>query len=510
VIDSDSVAMLTQGMVALVAAVPWTLAVAWLLPRAQFAIGGLLLLAAAVALPLRELLDRSPGLELTAPLPSLLVLLAALPFVVGWIACVHGRRGGGWRRSAKLGGATLLLGLAPHGLWIGGQAWCYHHVAETATAVVAVGGCSEDAQRLLVAVRGNPQWPEQLAMFDVGTQTLTTFPGRDSVNSVGHAGSRNRSWDRRDTGARFWIQYRTVTTHQVPEVVDTRLIDLASGATHELGADPDAGLRRLPAELQAAIDEEGRQQARLAIPHCGEVFLEPPARIVWRDEDGEAHEFALPPRAWAGVAGCGVPYYWFEPGAESDHPRCLSALFDPVSGRAVADGVFASRGLVVRRHRTDDCGGVRWDRYYATTDTELPCCLPPRTWLLGFLDDDDALLWRYDDRAALPFVYRVADDRMLPITWPAGLPALGQWWLFPQRDARGRTWIRASRGRDGGATWFAIDPATRSATPMATSASDPLELIAFAGDTALLHDGEQIVRLDLATGGRTVLFPRER
>jgi len=64
------------------------------------------------------------------------------------------------------------------------------------------------------------------------------------------------------------------------------------------------------------------------------------------------------------------------------------------------------------------------------------------------------------DGASPPFVYRVADDRMLPIAWPAGLPVLSQWHVFAQRDARGRTWIRALHGRDS-ATWFAIDPATR-------------------------------------------------
>jgi hypothetical protein len=467
--------------------VPWVLAVAYWMPRGRMALGATVLLALLLGVAVWSLLRISPRLAETLSYSSLLWLCTPLALFVGCVSCACGRRGGGPARSARLGGAAMVVGLLPHGVWFGAQFTAYHWPDAERHGCSQVYGCTPDGRFALARVSADPRWRSAPFRIDLATgaaQQVGDFEldvelnvGRDRFEAHPHIA---RHWFLHDGRGRC------------------ELLDAATG-TRQL-VTPDADMRQvfLPTGLIATVAAERRLQ--LDLPDGRRAWIEGD-QVCWQRLDGTVGRRSQRAGTCA-PAGHGVVF-------RAEH--CTG--FDFVHEREVRLGeTYLPHACFPKQWALRGCwlvdGGYGWRRIDGATDRVLPCCLSQRVSMLTAISDDEVLVTAKEFSGSGLATYRIADDRLTPLVLPATDERvdLSHMWRY-ERDPRGRIWFdfladgRTHRHR-------VLDVRTQTIS-LVRSDECSLELIAFVGDAALMLEGcRRIVRFDLATNARTVLFPR--
>ncbi|MBZ0153744.1 MAG: hypothetical protein K8J09_19630, partial [Planctomycetes bacterium] len=287
--------------------------------------------------------------------------------------------------------------------------------------------------------------------------------------------------------------------------VHNELFDLTTGEGHPVAFDDDHLVVALTPAERAAIVAEARAATRLRAPGNCAAWIEGD-EVCFAAAHGVVERVPLgrPVSRRVSPAGHGFLTFGNEVG-----------LYDLTLRRWRP---FAAGYLV--RGELLECKGGHWQKCSADgVVTPLPELR--NAALLGLLDDDCVLMQRYTLAAGkVLFTFRVADAKLAPLPLPAGVH--GSWLYAPPglagegsllaRDPRGGVWLSFGRGSSGG--FLRLDPTTMSVRRVLPRDAElpwyqDERLLAFPDDhSALLQSGGRIVRVDVDSGARTVLFPR--
>jgi hypothetical protein len=484
---------LREGAPILLLALPWVFAAAFMLPGGRMAIGVAALLGFLVFGVYSSALALHPGLgNALDPRPHI-AWLAALGLVVAGVACLRGRRGGGAWRSAKLGLATLAVGLLPSAAWLG--AW----VAEYRTPLshleeLDLLGVSADGRHALATSQRHWDWPGVTYRIDLVARRAEVLLA-DQSRSL-----RDRDNAAYGAGRDLWL----LDLHHQHAFA---LLDLATGEHHPVswGHDallgvPDGWRERLAAEARRSTPFR-QAGGRLAWLDGGKLHLdEPDGTVTVMDWPGSART-VLP-------AGHGIAW-WVDncTGMRAFDFATRRVIDLPPAGQTLAvEGSWLIGGYL---HGPD-----RWSTRDPVSGALTVCTDLSRSDVcLGNLRDGEVLMTRYErGHTAHLFAFAPASGQRREIAWGAG--ETDAWSFGPGyegdsvdgwRDAEGRRWILGQRRQ--GTIVVAIDPVTATAT---TVLRHDLLLWILAIETPhsvlALEDKRRIVRIDWVSGITTVLW----
>lgn len=487
--------------------VPWVWVMATWLPGARMAIGGTALLVLLLGLGVVAVLRQCPGLEQTIGAWQWLWPVWPVGLAIAWLSWVRGRRGGDSYRSARLGLAGLGLGLVPPGAWLGMQVHDYHHPDLERLVELRVDGLSPDRRYALARGTSHAEWATVPLRIDLQTgaaeqigSVYTTFDScvlRPFAPTWGSA--QQRYWQ--------WVQVEPMV-HGV--------LDLVTGERTQTGYDAAAQQIVLSPAMGAEVEAQMRATTRLQGPGGVRVWMAGDT-MSCEDADGNVLRTAWPGE-WrrCGLIACG---HGVRVGGAKD--RCFDlkrGRFVELPGRDDATRLCVD-GTWLLQERRDSGEWLRFDPDRGAKAMPLPELKGCR--LLGLLDDERVLCVRYSSmnhagRAVAMFAYRVADRSATPVALP-GAPLGGirlitsalPYGSLLGRDPRGRVWVTCSLACEPARQMpLAIDPQTlRMEQPLGPVPWSTIQ--AFEDDhTIVVVDGAEIVRIDIATGARTVLFPR--
>ncbi|HEX5051499.1 MAG TPA: hypothetical protein VFZ65_06980 [Planctomycetota bacterium] len=484
---------LTTFVLASLLALPWIWAVGTWLPRGRMAVGGTALLALLLGLAGSLVLLWSPGIEGGLDWQPWLWAIAPIGLCVA-AASWCGRRGGGARRSAAFGGATLALGLVPPGIWYAQRAHDFHHPDLRAVFVQEASGITPDLRFVLGYGAADERWYGVPLRIDLEQGTATQLGGIGGVVSPHFllpsemAMHREQRYWRLGAGAQWFF-------------------DLATGERLPIGFHFDAGASCLPDGLRTEALDEARATSPFRAPGDRRAWVADGQVCIEERDGGVTREPWLlrPGNRSRLLRAVGHAVQSFG----GEHTECFDLALRRVLPR--------SPGLSVRGLWVDE--GVCYDAARDVTEArnELDDCR-----VLGLFDDDTLLCARRtaprrNDYRGL-FLYRPADRSLAPIVLPDERPfeQVSVWSPMDRtpavlpRDPAGRLWLWLDRGttRD----LVALDGATHATRFLlraVAAAPRRMALLGFPdGHSLLVHDAPGIVQLDADTAARTVLFPR--
>ncbi len=465
---------------------PWVAAAAWCLPGGRMAAGAVAVLGAGLAFAGHVTLRASPGLMESLHWQPWLAYVAPCGLASAAVAFVCGRRGGGTLRSAKLGGAMLAAGLVPPAAFVGVVSYGYHHPDLRHPARFTVEALAPDLGSALLRVSGASNWLGVVARMDLGTGSAQQVAG------VGVAVT---------SGIGYQPDYALQFRHRAlvgDGTVDW--IDLATGV-RQRGAFAADGVHVAPPSIAAAVAAEARAMTPLRAPGGVRAWREA-RELVVAAAAGSTQRVPLSASTWVIPMGHGVrligahqdPYFDLARGAFATLPKDAMWPF-AIAGRWLL-------GNARHRQLFDPAdGSVR----------ELPEL--DGTGLLGVLDDACVLFGR-GGRAPLELC---TFDAVHGIVEPLAVPEA----FAGRRDLRpliqrtsfepGQPLWLAVDGANGHVGFLAIDRATHRCTVefAGVGAGGDATLLAATAQFGLLVVDQQIVRIDRATGARTVLYPRD-
>jgi len=485
-------------------AVPWIWAIGSWLPGGRMAVGGTVLFVLVIGVGIFAVLRQSPGIEqhiawwpwLWGSVPLALTAVAA-----SW--CL-GRRGGGPLRSARLGLAVTAFGLAPPSVWLAGEAWDYHHPDLQHLEELSVQGLSPDGRYVLARGATHHQWANVSLRIDLDTGAAEQIAGIDTALSpeldrpfLGHSGS-----------FRFW---RTWCDHGGSE----RIFDLATARWTMAAVGPD-GQPALTAEQRAQVHAELRERTALRAPFGRRAWFED-GTLCTEELDGSVSKRAGDKEWLQAVRTAGHGFRTF--GAiESVWDLAGNRLLDRKQWR-VDTAAWVVRDTVV--FVPAGTSGSCWNQRGVDGAAE-PCAALGAAAVLGLFDDDQLLCVRSLRKKGEPpqlFLYRPADCSTTALSVPvAAVPGtslgvaapLGANGSLLARDPSGCIWLRSQDNR--GEVFLRVDTATRQVTallPHRRGDGSYYQLLDWPdGKHVLIAQDEKILRIDIATGERTILFPR--
>lgn len=485
---------------------PWVWAIGTWLPGGRMAVGGTILFVLLLGFGVAAVLRHSPNIHQGIAWQWWLWGVPVLGLTVAAVSWAKGRRGGGPLRSARCGVAVAACGLVPPSAWVGGCAWDYHHPDPQQLAALHTYGLSPDGRYAIV--RGAARESYLSVPFRVDLDTGVALQLGGAANGVSAEVARPSLLGMYGEAARFWRWYDYSMWGD--KVVQHRVLDFTTLQWTEVEFDPHTSKTVLPADLLAKVTADARLGTRLRAPDGvrvwfdrSELCFEGAAGVVER----ERWHGALPTT----MRPCGHGFEMF---------GGRSGLFDLTARRFVAneklEDEWLVRGTLLYRARATPAAWLRVDP--GSADAK-PAGLH-LTQILGLFDDDH-LLCRKEGRQF--FLWRVADGATVELTAPGGLPNRAHvqatapfhttWSLLP-RDPRGRIWLWMNDlvARSSSILW--LDAASRQialAPPPFRDVKTQLRLLRWLDAGSVLVQDEaaaSIVRIDVDTGERTVLFPR--
>jgi hypothetical protein len=487
---------------------PWVWAAGTWLPKGRMGIGGVVLLFLLLGLAVTAVLRQHQGLEQGIAWPSWIPYVPAAGLAVAaasWLAL----RAGGPLRCARAGLAATALVLLPPTLWLCGEVHRYRHPDLTRLGGLSVASVTDDGRFALVRAAEHHAWTGAPFRVDLATGEASPLP------ELWYIGEALRRWPFDRTGSRRFL--RAVT----PDDTHT-LLDLQSGEWTALDYDATSRQPRWPVALRARIAADLLARSPLRLPD-GRRWLVLDGEVLVAGADG-----AIERRPWpegdAQVQPAGHGARLLVPGDD---------VFVDASGRRVraragkewvAMRAVRDRWLFVEKPSSPGLG--RWQQLEPDGSTS-PIAALHEAAVLGLANDEEVLCHvpATPQRAGRLFLYRPADRGTRELALPDGfavqyasvVPWRGGERAVLPRDPAGRIWLacwqapalRARTRRDGdGVLW--IDPVAATATrcPFDLRGSWSQLLAWPDADTVIAQEDTRIVRIDVATGARTVLFPR--
>jgi hypothetical protein len=494
--------------------IPWVWAIGTWLPKGRMALGGTVLFVLLLGLLVAAVLRQSPGLEDGIAWRWCLPYVPVLGTAVAFVSWAIGRRGGGPLRSARFGLAATALGLAAPAAWFGASAWDYHHPDLQRAARLHVSGLSPDGRYALASLATHFAYSPVACRIDLQAGTAVQLAG---VHGAFTPELTTPFSVLPDATQRLW---RWVDYRQRGEPSQHTMFDLATGERLQVAIDPGSGRPVLPAAWGALAAAEAAATTSLRGPGDVRFWFEG-AQLCWQAPNGpvqcEAWSQKMPRAVRAAGHGCtGI--------GEDGAYDFVQRRFLPDAGK-LGRVLFLRGKMLVWTKRTPS----RWLTVDDSTQVVAPIAALQGAAVLGLLDDDRLLCVRGSNtREPAPelFTWCPADDALTTIELPVGVDWLGVRVVSPgwgghsgrdshsilPRDPRGRLWL-ATGPYNNEPELLTLDPDTGTVTTQPSHLrrpwhwSDQQVLAWSADDTWLLQDGGTIVRLDLATGLRTQLFP---
>lgn len=477
----------------------WVFAVAFWMPRGRMAIGAVALLGLSLLLASDGIVRSCVGLDRTLHWTPWLGYLLPLAIAVGYAGCVHGRRGGDHRRSAKLGAATMIIGLlAPVG-WLGDWVLEYRRPDLTRLSSLGLIGTTPDGRFALGHGYGQCEWQAVPFRIDLqnGMATQIAGPGAWLRREAATADGGPRA-------QRFWLLQDARGTWIYDAVTDQRFARASDEHVQQ----------QLPAPLRDVMSAERAATAPFRQPGDLPAWIDG-ADLCLQQQGGSIDRVALPRQqgqwhaAGHGIVGSDGA------GAVAFDLKTRAAVTLPPGSSWRA---FAVDGLWLLAPEDDSHRDLQYWRCFDPATGAVTACaaLARSDQLLGMLDEGEVLFCRPASHQL--FSWRPQDGSVREIGLPQH-PFLqrGDWYAgfdssarlpYGRRDPRGRMWLGLSHRHDPAMLFLAVDPTTRGCEVVCESAL-LLEVAAFAGDSVIgVEDCRRVVRIDTATGARRVVFPR--
>lgn len=490
------------GVALLMLLVPWVWAVGTWLPGGRMALGGCALLTLLVVLCVVPVLRQHPSLEAGIAWAWLTPFVPLLGLGAAAVSWTSGRRGGGAVRSARLGGCVLLVGMLPPSAWLAMQADRYRNPDPQQLAKIELQGITPDGRYVLARGAENAAWYGAHFRIDLHTGAAQQVAGFDRAFTGEFF--RPDLWAL-NTASRFWRGYGE--QGQQPT-----LLDLQTGETVAIAFDWKARQPVMAAELRERIETERRELSRLRAPGGERVWMQG-TTVHFEEADGSVATHEVPELEDRLLMACGH-------GIAAMRDR-NTLVFDFTRRRCI-DVPARRHGYLVRGAFVASSEKERWQRWSQLREDG--------TWehvadldaarVLGLFDDDHLLVAsepRSGGTGGL-FLYRPADRSITPIALPdvppdskveSAAPMFSRGSMLP-RDGRGNVWVAARRATD--VTFYRVDTLTRQGELVVTNGTETgrdCRVLAWPDVRSVTFvDGATIVRIDVDTGARDVLFPR--
>ena len=490
------------GLAALL--VPWVWAIGTWLPGGRMALGGTILFGLVLGVGVYAVLRQSPRLEEALAWQGWLWAVPPTGVAVASVSWVWGRRGGGPLRSASRGLAATAIGLAPVSTWLALHAWDYHHPDLQRLRNLRVVGHTDGGNVVLAEGSAHAAYYGVPVRIDLRTGEVSQLGGTGCALTP----ELVRPYT---TGSEGGYRHWQIVSQPsfASERLDRELLDLATGERRPLVWAESQHVPVLPPDIVALVAAEQRELTPLRAP--GD-------RRVWFDGDDvciEGDAGAVERVRWQGTApgmvralGHGFLAY-FRQGAEQS--------FDLVTKQQRAheakDRWFV-RGTRVRAAKAQEDGS--WLQLVGDGPA-TPIAGLAGARVLGLFDDDHLLCMQRRHRAATQlFLWHVHDGVRRDLELPAGMP-LGAWvtpaysgqpWSsLLTRDPAGRIWLRLHNYSE---RFVLLDPATLRLWELPHGLeTQGARLFAWPdANTALLCNDDCVLRVDIATGAHTQLYPR--
>ena len=483
---------------------PWVWAIATWMPSARMALGGTVLFVLLLGLGVFAVLRLCPNLGPTLQWSSWLWLVAPLGLLVAGVSWCA-RRGGGALRSARRGLAAAAIGLMPPSAWLAQEAWVYHHpdlqqlhnltvlaVSPDGTRALARGAARYDFSPVSLAINLRTGEAEQLAGID--TYLVNDYP--------------RGFWN--GSQVRFWPAYERSDENL------SRCYDLDAGCWRPISFDARSGDPILSAELRAEANDAVRAHSPLRSANGRAVWLE--GRHLCREqEDGSVVRHVLP------VRKAGFLCY---PVGHGIRDVFQHDVYDFL-GRLVLSGVGTSAWVVgdvllflppgARAGHYQERG--QWQQKVFGGEAE-PCAAIAGCKVFGLFDDTRVLCARWrDGQWTHLFLYRPADGHIDELRMPGGVqsqllthesPCRSEGSLLA-RDPAGGLWLCAHAKE--GETFLRIDSSSLEVTRVLEHRRGDGSYYQLLGwpdaHHVLVAQDDKILRFDLTTGERCVLFPKD-
>ena len=478
---------------------PWVWAIGTWMPGGRMALGGtalfLLLLGVAVFAVLRQ----CPGLQHRIGWPGWLWAVAPLGLLVAAASWGMGRRGGGPLRSARFGLAVAAMGLVPPSLWLAEEAWTYHHPDLQQLRDLTVLAMAPDGRHMLARGAADSQFEPVHLCIDLQTGTAEQLTGTDTYMVAAdflRRGANDQS--------RYWLAWlRNGGTH--------RVYDLATGGWIPIQYDERNDTPVLSPELRAEVTAAVRAQAHLRSPDGRPVWFE--GNTLCREEaDGTVarQEYA---KCLLGPAGHGFSTF----GAQARHYDFLGRLMLEKKERRHDSMAWIVADTVVFLPAR---GAVGWSQRPFGGEARV-CASLVGCAVLGLFDDDRLLCSRWGNQKGAPrrlFLYCPANDRVDELSVPDGVGAnrigpesrLGGSGSLLPRDPTGGVWLCSQDNT--GEVYLRIDTTTLEVSRTLVHKrgdGSSYQLLGWPdAHSVLVNQDEKVLRFDLTTGERFVLFPR--
>lgn len=500
--------------------VPWVWAVGTWLPSGRMALGGTALFVLLLGLCVTAVLRQSPQIEQALHWQPWLWAIVPTGLFVAGVSWVKGRRGGGAPRSARFGLAAFAVGLLPPSVWLGSEWQRYHRPDPQQLAELRAWGITED-QRFVLAT-GNERTPWPGAWFRIDLHSGVA----EQVGGVHQYFSREISLAHLFGGSRPGRHWRTFDWGGSSEEVNHRMLDLATGRwtaiESHLAADSSFFQVRVPEPLRTLVVEERRRTTPLRAPGGLAAWFEDDDLYVER-ADGTVIDVPWPVERDrpVGYWPAGHGFMWTDRKGSRQVFDLTSCMPGPSLDNAGSS--FFVRGSLFVSPRTSPA--LLWVRR-ESDGTLSPCDGLRHAVVLGLLDDDHLLCaGRAGKGRPDLFLYGAADNsvREIPLPrsvsgrWLSIMAPMDQLGSVLPRDPAGRIWLRAGEAdldHRGNLRQVIVQLdtktlATNATLPHTPFLTEPYHLLAWPdAHSALLKHGAQILRIDVETGERTVLFPR--
>ncbi len=490
------------GVALLMLLVPWVWAVGMWLPGGRMALGGCALLTLLVVLSVVPVLRQHPSLDAGIAWGWLAPFVPLLGLGVAAVSWTFGRRGGGALRSARLGGCVLFVGMLPPSAWLAMQVDRYRNPDPQQLVTLQMQGITPDGRYVLARGSENAAWYGPPFRIDLHTGTAQQVAGFDRAFTGEFF--RPDLWAL-NTASRFWRGYGE--QGQKPT-----LLDLQTGETTEIAFDWKARQPLMADSLRERIEAERRELSPLRAPGGVRVWVQG-TTVHFEEADGSVATHDVPELDDRLLMVCG---------------HGIAARLD--KGTLVFD--FARRrridlpahrgGYLVRGEFVTTSEKERWQRWSQMREDgswEQAAGLDAAR-VLGLFDDDHLLVASEPKPGSTGrlFLYRPADRSIADIALPdvppgskveSAAPLFWRGSLLP-RDGHGNVWVAARRATD--VTFYRVDTNTRQAELVVTNGTETgrdCRVLAWPDARSVTFvDGASIVRVDVDTGARDVLFPR--
>ncbi|MFT4515314.1 MAG: hypothetical protein ACI89X_002863 [Planctomycetota bacterium] len=480
---------------------PWVWAAGSWTPGGRLSLLASVLLLLLLGVGVFAVERQSPGIVALHHVSWLWWLVPVVGLVVAALSFARGRRGGGPLRSARIGLLTTCVALLPFGSWLGLRAWHYHWPESSQVVHLRVNGITTDDRFALAHVTENVDWSPVSVRVDLQTGEMRKLGGirRFWWPSV----LRPELMTQRKRG-RYWKDW--------DENSQVRVLDLQTADLSTFPFDSKQKRILMPDDVRADVQRDLRANTRMRDGRGNRVWMERDA-VCYESPDGtvERVTWDIESMRVMRCVGLGVKLW-------GKDKLFNFACREFVDGRkTTAEHVL--RDCMVYQPRA---GRREWFVRCGDEDPQVSEELKGML-VLGLWDADRLLAYQASHerrgRGRL-LLFSPGDGQVEDVTLPQELPF--QWVRVAapmahvgsllQRDPDGCVWLHCGKGSEACFARVAAKSLHVSiALPYRLDHGDTKpELMSWRDlPVVLVHDQEQIARVNIKTGEREVLFPRK-